>query len=162
MVNRRRRTTTNTIRRLQRALTQIASGAMKPEMLLRRRAETVLAALTPTRVAILIANDRGRYIDANAAAARLTGYTRTELMRLSVWDLTPPVRLGLGRRLWREFLHRQSMSGEYRLRRKGGRLQAVRYVAVANVLPGVHVSALIAPTTSRTVRRRRRTAGSSC
>jgi len=59
-----------------------------------------------------------------------------------VWDLTPAARLGTGEALWRAFLSRERMSGRYRLRRKNGRIVDARYVAVANVLPGLHVSAL--------------------
>lgn len=48
-------------------------------------------------VALLIANNSGRYVDANDLATRLTGYSRAELLRISVWDLTrrpPPPRAG--------------------------------------------------------------------
>jgi hypothetical protein len=34
------------------------------------------------------------------------------------------------------------MSGIYQVRKKNGAIVRARYVAVANVLPGVHVSAL--------------------
>ena len=37
----------------------------------------------------LVADDRGRYIDCNAAACELVGYGREEILRMSVWDLTP-------------------------------------------------------------------------
>ena len=107
-----------------------------------RRARAVVKSLTSLTVAVLIANDAGRYIDVNRAASRLTGYTRRELLTRSVWDLTPNVRQTLGRRLWREFLERGRMSGVYTLGTKKGAIVRARYVAVANVLPGIHVSAL--------------------
>jgi len=108
----------------------------------------VLKSLKNLPVAILIANDRGRYVDVNRAAGVLTGYTRRELLTGAVWDLTPGVRQTLGRRLWREFLERGRMSGVYQIRRQDGTLIRARYVAVANVLPGVHVSALTLPSRS--------------
>ena len=104
-------------------------------------------------LAALVAEDHGHYVLANVRATRLTGYSARELRRLSVWDLTPASRLGTGEALWRAFLSREQMAGRYPLRRKNGRIVEARYVAVANVLPGLHVSALA---TSALVRRFRR------
>jgi PAS domain S-box-containing protein len=129
------------MRQLEHALAGLATKAA-PEDVTRRRAELVLAHLADVSIAVLIANDRGRYVDANARAPILTGYTRNELLKMAVWDLTPAARHGLGLRLWREFLRRGRMRGNYQLRRKNGTVVTARYVAVANVLPGIHVSAL--------------------
>jgi PAS domain S-box-containing protein len=134
-----------TIRSLRRALAEVEITNSRPELTLQRRARAVLKSLRSLPAAILIANDRGRYVDVNRAAAVLTGYTRRELLACSVWDLTPNVRQTLGRRLWREFLARGSMSGVYQVKKKNGTIVRARYVAVANVLPGVHVSALTVP-----------------
>src|SRR6476646_10814832 len=131
-----------TIRRLTQVLAEIEVESGGPELTLQRRARAVLKSLKNLPVAILIANDRGRYVDVNRAAAVLTGYTRRELLTCAVWDLTPDPRQTLGRRLWRGFLERGRMSGIYQIRKKDGALVRARYVAVANVLPGVHVSAL--------------------
>src|SRR3954471_23558478 len=115
------RTTGSIIRRLQQTLRRVERDARRPEAEQRRRAEAVVSALADVPVAVLIANDRGRYLDANATAAVLTGYSRTELLRMAVWDLTPGIRLSLGRRLWREFVARGRMSGTYEIRCKDGR-----------------------------------------
>ena len=131
------------VRRLRQALGRIQSDTARPEETLRKRAEAVLGAVREIPAAVLIANNRGHFIDANAAATDLTWYSRRELLRLSVWDLTPRPRHDLGQRLWQEFLSRGRMSGEYQLRRKDGQVMKARYVAAANVLPGVHVSALV-------------------
>jgi hypothetical protein len=132
----------STIRRLQRALTALTTLA-PPEALARERAETLLVHLTHVPIAILIANNQARYVDVNRAAARLTGYTRAELLRLSLWDLTPSPNRTTGRRLWRDFLRRGRMTGRFPLRRKNGRIVRATYFAVAHVLPGIHVSALV-------------------
>ena len=142
-VDPRARQISRVVNRLQRSLNAIEHDAKRPEAEIRRRAEAVRAQLAGLPAAILIADDRGRYIDVNEAATRLTGYSRAELLKMSVWDLTPEVRQALGRRLWREFIARGRMSGLYQLRRKGGRLVRPRYVAASNVLPGIHVSLLI-------------------
>jgi PAS domain S-box-containing protein len=131
------------MRELERALNAIERDTRRPEAEQRKRAETVRSGLAGIPAAVLIANDRGRYIDANRGAALLTGYTRAELLRLTVADLTPPGRGSLFERLWREFLVRGRMSGTYALRCKDGRLIRPRYVAMSNVLPGIHVSALV-------------------
>ncbi len=92
--------------------------------------------------ALLLADDRGRYIDVNPAACALTGYTRDELRRLTVWDLTPSLQQEGGQRLWQSFLTSGSHQGEYTLRHKDGRLVEVEYRAVANIVPGLHLSVL--------------------
>src|SRR5690349_7970900 len=121
-----------TIRSLRRALAEVEITNNRPELTLQRRAHAVLKSLRNLPVAILIANDRGRYVDVNRAAAVLTGYTRRELLTCSVWDLTANMRQPLGRRLWREFLTRGTMSGVYQVKKKNGTLVRARYVAVAN------------------------------
>jgi hypothetical protein len=88
----------------------------------------------------------------------LTGYSRGELLRMSVWDLTPTPVAAEGRRMWREFLDRGRMAGTYPLCRKNRRQVVADFRAWANILPGVHVSALataalVAPARVRGARR---------
>jgi len=99
--------------------------------------------LADVNAAVLVANNRGRYVHVNDKAVRLTGYTRDELLRLSVWDLTPMQGRVDSRRLWRDFLRHGRLCGEYQLRRKDGRTIIANYIAVTNVLPGIHVSLLV-------------------
>ena len=108
----------------------------------RREAETILAGIAAAPVAILIANDRARYVDVNAAATVLTGYTRSELLRMSVWDLTPEPKKSTGMTAWQGFLETGEQSGAYPLRRKDGTIAQAAYFAVAHVLPNLHLSAL--------------------
>lgn len=134
--------------RLQRALSALTTGDA-PESVIRKRAETVLEHLAKVPVAILIANNRANYVDVNRAACTLTGYSRAELLRMSLPDLTPNPRRTTGARLWRDFLKRGRMSGTYPVRRKDGTIIMARYFAAANVLPGVHLSALASEDTPR-------------
>jgi PAS domain S-box-containing protein len=129
--------------RLERVLARLATTEA-PEALMRRRAELVLAQVAHIAVAVLIANDRACYVDANAAAERLTGHPRSELLRMAIWDLTPGSP-GLGHRLWRDFLRRGRMRSRYQIRRKEGTVVLARYASFAHVLPGVHASALSTP-----------------
>jgi PAS domain S-box-containing protein len=141
-VAKRSRGPAGTIQQLQRALASLTTFAPS-EDIVRARAETVLSHLAGIPIPMLIANNGGHYVDANRAAAQLTGYTRTELLQMSVWDLTPDPRRTLGLRLWRAFLRRGRMRGKYEIRRQDGSVVKTSYFAVANVLPGVHISALV-------------------
>lgn len=138
----RRRTPQSMIGRLTRALNSLTAAA-HPEDVIRARAEALLAYLAHVPVAILVANNRGRYVDANRHAAALTGYTRAQLTSKDLWELTPNLNQATARRLWRAFLRRGRMAGRYALKRRDGSVQHVAYLAIANVLPGVHVSALV-------------------
>jgi len=141
---------TTIVRRLEDALGHIPEG-LRPESEGRERAQIVLSHVTWIKAAALVADDGGRYILVNHEAARLTGYSQDELLRLSVWDLTPTPNGREGRRLWSAFLKAGRQAGKYPLRRKNGRVVPAQYVAVANVLPGIHISLL-----TRNTRRARR------
>ena len=106
----------------------------------RREAETILSGLAAAPVAVLVANGRARYVEANAAATVLTGYTRSELLRMSVWDLTPQPKKSAGMAAWKGFLRTGEQSGKYPVRRKDGTVVRTTYVAVAHVLPKVDPS----------------------
>jgi PAS domain S-box-containing protein len=105
----------------------------------RRRLEMVFE---HAQDAILLADDDGRYIDANPAACELLVRSREELLSLSVFDITPVPDIETGRRMWREFIATGTMAGEYDLHRKDGRVLSTEFRAVANIQPGVHLSIL--------------------
>lgn len=92
--------------------------------------------------AMLLADNEARYVDANPAACALTGFSREELLRMTVWDVTPVTSLEVGRDLWRAFIGAGKQSGEYTLRRKDGSNVEVEYRAVAHIIPGLHLSVL--------------------
>lgn len=88
--------------------------------------------------AILVADDDGRYVDANPSACRLLGYRRDELVGL---PLDAVVAQGEDwRDAWSTLRERGVFRGEIALRdRDGGEIPAEHH-AVADVLPGVHAS----------------------
>jgi PAS domain S-box-containing protein len=90
----------------------------------------------------LVVDDAGSYIGANAAALALTGFSRAELMRRSLTDLTAPRDAHVEERLWRSFVRSNHQRGSYALRQKSGAIIQVRYEAYTNIAPGVHVSFL--------------------
>ena len=80
-----------------------------------------------TRHAVEQANDAllqigpdGAFQDANAAACRLLGVERAELMRLRVPDIVPPVGEAPWTQRWRELCERGSLRFETRLRHQEG------------------------------------------
>ena len=94
-------------------------------------------------IAALAADDFGRYLVANDAAAALTAYQVPELERMSVWDLTPGADAHAGERLWSAFLEAGAQHGTYALQGKHGQLPPIYYYARTQLLPGVHVSLLL-------------------
>jgi PAS domain S-box-containing protein len=146
-------------RELRHAFNQIREHAARQRDRLageREGAQALIEHLQRAKVCLLVADNRARYVDVNAAACVLTGYARDELLTKFVWDLTPTSGIAEGRRLWRAFLVEGHFEGTYILKNSEGQLVPVYSMAVANVLPGLHVSALV-PGASRPLRARRRT-----
>ena len=133
---------------LRTALAQI-DRTLAHERVQRKRAEAVLAHLAAIPVAVLIADSRARYVDANEGAVLLTGYARRELLEMSVWDLTVDASAAAGRAMWQTFLEAGELAGTYDVRRKSGRIVHTTFFAAAHVLPGLHVSALASPSLLR-------------
>jgi two-component system cell cycle sensor histidine kinase/response regulator CckA len=98
------------------------------------------AAFEHARDALLVADDAGRYLEVNPAACSLLGYSRDELLTMSVWDVTPAATVDDGRRLWKSFLAAGTLSGEYVLRRRDGTTVNIEFHALAHVRPGRHLS----------------------
>lgn len=101
-------------------------------------AEELRAAFDSALSAILIADDEGRYVDANPAASELLGIPREEILRRSIADVSPPDFDFRG--AWKEFLRTGHGRGEYELHLPGGGIRTVEYAAKANVSPGRHLS----------------------
>jgi PAS domain S-box-containing protein len=95
--------------------------------------------------AVLVADDAGSFVMANRAASSLTGYSPSELLKLSVWQITPDVHEREAETLWRAFRQQTEQSGTYRLLLKDGRTVVAEYAARTNVLPGLHISVLGEP-----------------
>ena len=89
--------------------------------------------------AMLIADDQGRYIDANPAACVIFGLEKDELVGRRITDFTGS---GYDTERWQAFLKDGHMRGEFPLRRLDGELRDLDYSSVANVLPGLHLSIL--------------------
>ncbi|MEP6995049.1 MAG: PAS domain S-box protein [Acidobacteriota bacterium] len=100
--------------------------------------EELRAAFDGALSAILIADDQGRYVDANPAASDLLGIPREAILKLSVADLCAP---GYDfEASWRQFRHAGHSRGEIDLYLPSGSVRAVEFAATANVAPGRHLS----------------------
>jgi hypothetical protein len=62
---------------------------------------------------------------------------------MTVWDLTPAPATSEGQTLWQAFIASGTQEGRYVLRRRDGRSVPAQYCAIANVVPGLHISALM-------------------
>ena len=103
---------------------------------------TRAAARSGHDISLMLADDSAHYVAAGGSVRDLTGYDTQELLSLSVWDLTPPPEAGTGEGLWSSFIQSGAQEGRYRLRRRDGVPVEAQYCAIANIVPGLHVSAV--------------------
>lgn len=107
-----------------------------------RDLDSIRALISRVQAAVLVADDRACYVAANQAATALTGYPEAELLGLSLHDLTAEVDAAVADRLWTAFVDHRRQRGEFALRAKDGSAVIARYDAIANIVPGLHVSFL--------------------
>jgi PAS domain S-box-containing protein len=92
--------------------------------------------------AILLADDQGRYVEMNPAACRISGYSREELFNMKMEDFLQPGEGMTGGDNWDDFLLKGSMEGTVMIKTKQGDLKILDFRAVADILPGLHLSIL--------------------
>jgi PAS domain S-box-containing protein len=143
----RRTTASDGIVTLRRALADVRASANDPAgdgdgATTLVRARQIANSVEELMISVLVADDDARYVEANAAACALSGYSREELLAMTIWDLTPEQRVPRDRRLWDRFKRDGRFEGSYRIRRRTGETVTIRCAASANVSPGLHVSAL--------------------
>lgn len=145
----------NAVRRLRAAALQTARCAalVSPSRVARgedradlfEKAASIIdraAARSCGPMALVLADDRGRYVAASDGAMDLTGYPREALLDLTIWDLTPAQGLEAGLRQWQDFINAGTQEGTYLMQRANGSFIQVQFYAIANVSPGLHVSAI--------------------
>jgi two-component system cell cycle sensor histidine kinase/response regulator CckA len=97
--------------------------------------------------AIVIADDDGRYIDANPAAARLMGLPREQLLGRALADDFAEPRSDFSP-IWNAFRTAGHLMGEFRLHRMDRTVRDTEISARADFLPGFHL-AIIRDVTER-------------
>jgi len=116
------------------------TGAATDITNIRAREKQLQAIFESTQEAILIADDDGRYIEANPAACQEFGLPLSELLGKRISNFTEP---GFDFELaWRTFKQQGQSTGEFRLLRPDGTRRDVEFAAIANFLPGRHLSVL--------------------
>lgn len=98
-----------------------------------------------SRNPMLIADDRRRWVTANAAACSLLGVGREEIPWLTIDDFTPPQQRERLQSRWKAFLASGAAEGWYQLYTGGRGILAAEFSATANVLPARHLSVFIPP-----------------
>ena len=127
-----------------------ATGAQIGQFLERKRTEQALAesqglfqgVFQGARDAILLANDSGRFIEANPAAVKLFGAPREKLLSESVWNVLPLGSEGEARKAWAAILETPGLESDFTMRRNDGVAADLEYRATMRVIPGVHLIVL--------------------
>jgi PAS domain S-box-containing protein len=93
-------------------------------------------------VGVLVADEDMRYIAANLFACALLGYSRAELLELSVTDIAPAPD---SPQLYMEMIRKGSLTGTTELSRADGQTISARYVAGKTAVAGMelYVSVLL-------------------
>ena len=104
------------------------------------RAAVVRTVLASAFDAMLVTNDDGRVFSANEAACALFERSLSELTRSRIADLAPPGYEPPAS--WERFVAEGQLRGELTLARADGTLRVVRFSAVANIVPGLHLTVL--------------------
>jgi DNA-binding CsgD family transcriptional regulator len=99
--------------------------------------------LTRSTIAMLLAADDRHYVDVNEAACKLLGMSRAELLQSNVDAITPAALRGRVPAMWDQFLSQGTMQGVYDLAGASGHSIRITFVAIARVLPGLHLSCLL-------------------
>jgi PAS domain S-box-containing protein len=90
--------------------------------------------------AMVIADDEGRYIDANPAACKLFGLSKADLFGRNIAEFIEPGFDFI--QAWQKFQASGKKTGEFPLLRPDGTIREVEYGATANFLPHRHLSIL--------------------
>jgi PAS domain S-box-containing protein len=115
----------------------------------RGEGENLKLVFTAAPFAILVADEEGRYVDANPAACALLDHAREDILGKRVFDFVDVRDLASMQDHWRSFQAEKRGSGEFRLLRRDGGRPLLRYRVIASGTPGLNVSFLEDVTASR-------------
>ncbi len=95
----------------------------KAEIMLRDSEEKFRSYIENAPDGVLVANPEGKYIDVNPAACRMTGYSRSELLRMNFADLTAPEDLPKGIQHFETMIATGRATDDFRFITKSGELR---------------------------------------
>lgn len=90
--------------------------------------------------AMVVANDEGRYIEANQSACELFGLEKEELLGRSIEEFLPEEYDFAA--AWRRFEEIKTDKGMLQIVRDDGEKRVIEYAATANIVSGEHLSVL--------------------
>jgi PAS domain S-box-containing protein len=114
----RRRLTQATLDAMAAVANQIAAGIERKRA--RERLQFTQFTIDHVATSVFWADADGRFFNVNEAACSLTGYSRDELLSLSVSDVDTSVSRENWQAAWTELRERGTLAFESQLRRKGG------------------------------------------
>jgi PAS domain S-box-containing protein len=107
--------------------------------------------------AMVIVNDDGRYVEANAAACALLGRSREAILGESIVSTSAP---GMDfERVWEAFRREGRATGQWRFVQPDGTVRDVEYTGKADIVPGLHLGVMrdVTERTAAEVELRRKT-----
>jgi PAS domain S-box-containing protein len=107
---------------------------------LREREHMLRAIFEGALDGMLLADDDGKYLDANPAACALMSLPRDALIGRRIGEFAAPDYATSDE--WQSFGEQGKLRGLFPLLRPDGQRRILEYSAVANVLPGIHLSVL--------------------
>jgi PAS domain S-box-containing protein len=127
-----------------------AAGAQIGQFLERKRAEQAAAEsqglfqgiFQSAHDAVLLANDYGRFVEANPAAIKLLGQARDQLLATYVWAVVPMGPAAEAKKLWTQIVQTAGTESEFTLRGADGVIADVEYRVTTRVTPGIHLVVL--------------------
>ncbi len=112
------------------------------EQTMRESEQKFRAVWDNTLDAMLLVNDEMQYVDANPAACQLYGVTREELLTRAMTDFVTPEKRDSARISLQKLVKRGARKGHFQMTKADYTLHEIEYSAQANILPGLHLSAM--------------------
>ncbi|MCX6389060.1 MAG: LuxR C-terminal-related transcriptional regulator [Solirubrobacterales bacterium] len=98
---------------------------------------------------MLLADDDRHYTAVNDASVKLLRFSRDQLLKMRIDDVTPPEGLATIDETWSAFLTTGTLMGSFDVLTGDGRRLSVTFNATANVMPGQHLSIFLVGSASR-------------
>lgn len=111
----------------------------RTEIALRDSQQRLQALFDHMRDGVLLVDSKAAHVDANPALCALLGYSRDEMLTMSLWNDVPPDLQPQLHETWERFLALGWLEGEFTCQRKDGSRVEVEYLAVANFMPDLHL-----------------------
>ncbi|MDB4997159.1 MAG: hypothetical protein JWM74_4591, partial [Myxococcaceae bacterium] len=107
---------------------------------LRERDQILRAIFEGSLDGMLLADDESRYVEVNPAACAIFGLPKSELLGRTIAELTAPDNMGAA--AGPALVDQDNVRGELSILRPDGTRCVLDVSAVANILPGFHLSVL--------------------